>query len=651
MASSVEEFVNRDIHLESDDLAVIPVDLTPSPKRHEHGEAEEPGIGDSIKIHGRKRKSKGVANDDPMDKEEKLVKRIILSLTKPSYVLGLCPDKLRTENQCRLRAILQRLIKQQNWVEASGALSVYLQATVKENSPFENQFKFGVLLEFLKHAENNPINPTRIKNIYDVWMRKNGSRKDWPVENRFAVHLEFIFFLIMQGNMEEAYQAVLCLKQENGSDHDPMASMIMGLVFYELWYSGIPKEYQWRDLDQTDSPRTSYIEGDKFSNQHGQSEWHNTVETHIGEAFYKCDSNSSVFNNKKISMDAGIDQDTSVPKVINDDPQKEKPPSNFQPQGFYMDSEEDAENRDSGLNNRFHMQDASSLYALEGLDSGLLPLHLPDHNSLENFIFIHNKLLNDYYREAVKYLQIALDSTPTALAALLPLIQLLLIGGQVDEALKILEKQCCTSASALPFRLKAILLERLKSNDSLLLGRCFGDALKKDQTCYESLAKLVKMHLNGNYDVESLVEMIALHLDATDSDHNTWKVFASCFFILFSNEEDCMSSCLNGSKDERKEHLGSLPSRTPAIFTTRPWRVRCRWWKRRHFGSKNLESEIQAGDLQLLTYKAACASYIYGREIPYVVKSYSHLEKQDEKDLLGFLDNHSHNSYGFYKKF
>ncbi|XP_028755527.1 uncharacterized protein LOC114742677 [Neltuma alba] len=648
MASSVEEFMNKDIH--SDDLAITPVDPPPSPQHHEHREAEEPGIGDTaIKVHGRKRKSKGVPHDDRMAKEEKLVKRIILSLTKPSYVLGLCPHKLRSENQYRLRIILQRLVKQQKWGEASGVLSVYLQATVKEKSPFDNQFKFWVLLEFLKHVENSRISPTRIKNIYDVWMRKNGSMKYWPVENRFAVHLEFILFFIMQGNIEEAYQAVLCLKQENGSDHDFMANMMMGLVFYELWYSCIPKEFQWRDLDEIDSPRTSYIEGDEFSNQRGQSEWHNTVETHIGEAFYKCDSNSSVCNDKKISVDAGVDQDMSAPMEINVDHQREKPLSNFQPQGFYMDSEEHTENGDSDFNNRFHMQDASSLYALGGLDSELLPLHLPDHHSLENFIFMHNKLLNGYFRDAVKYLQRALDSTPSALAALLPLIQLLLIGGQVDEALNILEKQCRTSDSALPFRLKAILLERLKPNNSLLLASCFEDTLKKDRTCCESLAKLVKLHLNGHYNVESLVEMIASHLDATDAEHYTWKVFASCFLILFSYEEDCMSTCVNDSEDELRKHVRSFPSGIPKVFTEKPWKVRSRWWKRRHFGSKNCKSEIQAGDLQLLTYKAACASYIYGREFPYVVKAHSHLEEQNEKDLLSLLDNHRYSSYGFYK--
>lgn len=63
------------------------------------------------------------------------------------------------------------------------------------------------------------------------------------------------------------------------------------------------------------------------------------------------------------------------------------------------------------------------LHYLEGLDSWLLPFHLPDHNSFEKFIYMHKELFNDYYYEAVKHLQFALDSTSSASAALLPLIQ------------------------------------------------------------------------------------------------------------------------------------------------------------------------------------------------------------------------------------
>lgn len=58
-----------------------------------------------------------------------------------------------------------------------------------------------------------------------------------------------------------------------------------------------------------------------------------------------------------------------------------------------------------------------------------------------------------------------------------------------------------------------------------------------------------------------------------------------------------------------------------------------------------------AGDLQLLTCKAACASYMYGQEFSYVAKTYSHLEKENNKDLLVFLDEHKRCSFGFYQQY
>ncbi|KAI9075077.1 hypothetical protein K1719_034808 [Acacia pycnantha] len=37
--------------------------------------------------------------------------------------------------------------------------------------------------------------------------------KDEPMKSRSTVHLDFILFSLMQGNIEDAYQGVLCLKQ------------------------------------------------------------------------------------------------------------------------------------------------------------------------------------------------------------------------------------------------------------------------------------------------------------------------------------------------------------------------------------------------------------------------------------------------------
>ncbi|KAJ7981793.1 TAF RNA polymerase I subunit A [Quillaja saponaria] len=615
-------------------------------------QVEEPEYSDKdTKL--RKRKLNKLIDDSHVSLRSKLIKRIILSLTKPSYVLGKGPKAFRSENRARLSYLLRRLVVQQNWTEASGVLSRYLQGTIKDKSPTKNRFKYSILLELLKHIDNNHINTARIKNIYDVWMRKNGSMKDWPIKDRYVVHSEFILFCLMQGNVDEAHQAALCLKQENEVGSDPMSNMVIGLTFYELWYTCIPKELQWRDSDLlgSHSPEHSDMAGTRFNNQVGNSEWCNTVKSHIIDTPYKHNSDTSVMNDKQISMHGDIDHNVEVRMEVDVSEEREKHLQNFQPQGFYMNSDENTDNGDTLFNHEHHMQNASFLSALGNLDSWLLPLQLRHQsNSFEDLIYLHRELLNDHYKDAVKHLQLALHSTPPVLAVLLPLIQLLLIGGHVNDALNELEKLCPNSVTALPNRLKATLLDHFDPNNSHILSCCFEDILKKDPTCGDSLAKLVKLHQNGDYSLESLMEYIASHLDATYAEYNTWKEFASCFLKLYHSEEDRMSFC--HSEDEDDKQYSSCCNRTPEIFiegkSGKAWRLRCRWWLTRHFRNDMIVSEIAAGDLQLLTYKAACASHMYGEEFDYVVKAYSHVKKENDRELLLFLEMHMQNSIGFY---
>ena len=57
-------------------------------------------------------------------------------------------------------------------------------------------------------------------------------------------------------------------------------------------------------------------------------------------------------------------------------------------------------------------------------------------------------------------------------------------------------------------RVTAALLERFDGNNSLLLRSCFQDMLKKDPTCSDALAKLIKMHQNGTFILNHVCYMI-----------------------------------------------------------------------------------------------------------------------------------------------
>ncbi|KAF5456358.1 hypothetical protein F2P56_025851 [Juglans regia] len=146
---------------------------------------------------------------------------------------------------------------------------MFLKGTCKDRSPANNHLKYLVSMALLRYMKNDCINPSRIETIYDVWMRKIGSMKDCPIEDKFVVHLEFILFCLMHDNIEEAHQAVLCVKQERELGADPISNMVLGLTLYQLWYSTIPKEIHWGDSDWFYSPRCLDMLGTRFINSVG----------------------------------------------------------------------------------------------------------------------------------------------------------------------------------------------------------------------------------------------------------------------------------------------------------------------------------------------------------------------------------------------
>jgi hypothetical protein len=85
---------------------------------------------------------------------------------------------------------------------------------------------------------------------------------------------------------------------------------------------------------------------------------------------------------------------------------------------------------------------------LGDMDPWLLPFKPPEDPDC------YRKIVNDsYYKEAVKYMRQTLQSPPhVSLAALHPLVQILLIGGHVDEAMKVVEEMCNKIHDVKPFR-------------------------------------------------------------------------------------------------------------------------------------------------------------------------------------------------------
>ncbi|KAH0861038.1 hypothetical protein HID58_089299, partial [Brassica napus] len=98
---------------------------------------------DDITIKDHEHRRRVVSSAEALDRK---FKRTVLCVAKPSYLLSLLE---RSSTRCnylkRLPKILSELLRQRNWREASGVLSVLMQGTMGDGSPSMNRLKYEVL--------------------------------------------------------------------------------------------------------------------------------------------------------------------------------------------------------------------------------------------------------------------------------------------------------------------------------------------------------------------------------------------------------------------------------------------------------------------------------------------------------------------------
>lgn len=594
----------------------------------------------------RKRTCAEAVDDGLVPEKRRSSEGAVLSLTKPSYMLQCRLENVRIENCRRLWRLLGTLIRQHNWVEASGVLSTLMIGSCMDKSPTRNRLKYWAVMEIHKHIGNDQLSFSRKKNLHETWMKKIGPMKKWPLKDRFAVQSEYILCFLMEGNIVEASRASMCLMQEQ--EVDPKSNMVIGLTLYELWYSNIPKELQLTDQEEL----FSLMHADKLMTRFSDHV-ENSARSYA-DSYYEVDLSPQCYSDKSVMNNEEVPEHGNNGTVEDSVKEQRHTPYQTRPQDFYISSSHNSEHEGPSLSNHSDNLLYASIFSGHKWDPFLLPLRLPSQTAnFEDFVSMHKQMFNSDFKRAMNYLQKALHSTDPELAALHPLVQLLILAGKIKEALNEVERLCGMSSSVLPLRLRARILEQIEAKNSLMLSACFEDILKKDPTCGHSLDKLIGMHQNGDYALESLLEMIALHLEATYAAYKIWKEFALCFLKLSVCEEDRISTCVNGNESRVEEKNYICSNKIPLQFiegkSGREWRRRCRWWLTRHFSNAMLESDMAAGDVQYLACKAACASHMYGCEMEYVTKVKDYIEKESDRPLLLFLQTHMRSAIGLYR--
>lgn len=614
-------------------------------------------------------------------------------------------DKLTMHHNHRLRGILAELLSQHRWKESAGVLSVLLKASVKDNYFFRHQYKYWAAMEVLRQLEGFvQQNAITYKRIYLLLKSKQPAPKR-AINKRLrpAIQLELALHLMSQGDLFGAREASKSVIQEPQFRDDPVANLLHGLILRHLWYDGVTeglnigensvttpledmeidisenisiscgpaanspfasrensKRQNLRSLDSDSSigneKEFSKESGHPFSKKqcsrgtvynihehHVESTVYDTHENDVAGAVYdtgehhiegvvydNCEHHvqGSVYDTREHHVDGGV-YDTREHHV----------------QGFNEDREE-CSSSDEG-----DISEAMTVNCSSGLDRRLFPVRLP--RTPENTRYIippETSNVRELRLEALKHFQVALSSSPPLIAALLPYLQLLLSTGQVMEAWKMVEAFCRNSNHLLPFSLRARLAESLSSKQSQLLKRCYEEVLCKNPASVRSIKGLVNLHKKGDYQTESLLEYIALHLDATYGCTYIWRELASCFLKMQAkcqseHEMDRISTQQNGNHSDARYKIFTYANQLPNMFqkaeSRTTWKLRCRWWARRHFNTERIYLEQQEnGDWEYMTFKAACACHILGPKFGYVSDIVRALQSVEKKDMLSVLKSH-----------
>ncbi|OQU76157.1 hypothetical protein SORBI_3010G100516 [Sorghum bicolor] len=400
-------------------------------------------------------------------------------------------------NRRRLGQILHELAGAHEWRDAASVVSTLLSGNRRVDSYEDTRRMFVVAMEIHKRlAEDSGVQHgvrssyyLRTQKLFNVWMRKLIWFPSCPKKN--LVTLELALFYLSQGNIDNAHIATRTLIAKGKLQTEPILNLVHGLISFDKWYSGLPKDMQVEDFDVYDescgiSMKSNGSEGTDLLD-HSYEDSMDIVQSSLAS----CSSESSINNE-------------NVGRKMNNKP------------GFVHPKEEiDPLESQANENLRSIFLDTSDGPTC-GLEQSLLPLKLKFATGASNDSFYkymkYKSVPNTLYEDAEKCLRLALYSNPPVMAALLPLIQILLLGDKLKDALNELEKACLSSTTALPFRLRGRLLEEYDQNQVSTISSCYEEALRRDPTCSYSMERLIKMHRKGDCKLLAAKAACAAHL-------------------------------------------------------------------------------------------------------------------------------------------
>lgn len=161
-------------------------------------------------------------------------------------------------NRRRLGLILHELAGAHRWRDAARVVSTLLSGNRKPDSYEETRRMFVAAMEIHKRlAEDSSVQYggrssyyLRTQKLFNVWMRKLIWFPSCPKKN--LVTLELALFYLSQGNIDNAHIATRTLIANGKLQTEPILNLVHGLISFDKWYSGLPKDMQVEDFDVYD---------------------------------------------------------------------------------------------------------------------------------------------------------------------------------------------------------------------------------------------------------------------------------------------------------------------------------------------------------------------------------------------------------------
>ncbi|KAI5060255.1 hypothetical protein GOP47_0024675 [Adiantum capillus-veneris] len=535
--------------------------------------------------------------------------------------------------------LLNDLLLRHHWPKVAGVLSVLLRSLLAERnwSPEYCQHVWAAM-EVTRQLEGLEGNDYKFRRMYQILHDKQ-PKGPWSRDKAGAgaIRLELALHLMSLKQFEDANLASEPFMDVPPYRDHSLANLVHGLIHYYQWFELIKQEVEQelgrRVMGVSKEEDVDFSEGvgeneDVFNGLHShKADCSNKNYTFgLDDDFHSEDTSTLVHSeNEREVFRSAQKLEELVPHIVKDETLW----------NIYDDAEEDFE--------KSYMKKARVLYNKD-LDEMLFPFRLPRQYWGKDYVLsTQTATQKNSHSIATKHLRDTLSLENNSTAALLPLVQLMLAGADIEGAFSEIDKCCKKFSDCTSFRIKCLFLESLTPKNKEMLINAYEELLKKDPSSVQTVERLIEMHKAGNYTTEALIHQLGLHLDACPGSVLIWKKLALCFQRLKEADVQHCKEIKEMNNDVAVQGTGKV-NLLQQVSAREEWKFRERWWLVKHFQKEGIEAELNAKGSQWLLFKAASAAHIYGPHMHYVLEAEKNLQALGNYLYLEKLQRHKRSS-------